>query len=294
MAYTSNPYAPKARKEATNLVKKGLGTTEVARMYGVNRTTLWRWLKRASKHSREFIPTLPSQPKSHPNQVPEDTVRRLVELRLKLGRCAPVLHAHLILEGYSTSPSSVSRVLKREGLVRKKKRQARYYTPLPRPVSDCPGALVQVDTIHFVRADGSRFYVYALIDTFSRLAYAEYHPKLRQRISLAVIKNAQNKFGFKFSTVQTDNGPEFKDFLDIALRRDRILLRHSRVRKPNDNAHVERFNRTIQEECFQSKPPNQRTASRQIEEYLIYYNNQRLHLSLGLQTPTAFVAKVLN
>ncbi len=293
MNYISNPYAPKARKEATNWVKKGLNISVVARMYGVNRTTLWRWLRKASKHSREFIPTLPSRPKSHPNQVQEETIRRLVELRAKLGRCAPVLHAHLNLEGYKISLSSVGRILKRKGLTRKKKR-AKYYVALPRPLADCPGALVQVDTIHFVKTNGSRFYVYSLIDTYSRLAYAEYHPKLRQTISLKVIQNAQKSFGFKFSTVQTDNGPEFKDYLNISLRRNKVLLRHSRVRKPNDNAHVERFNRTIQEECFQGRLPNQRTASRQIEEYLIYYNQERLHLSLGLQTPTQYVAKVLN
>ena len=293
MAYTSNPYAPKARKEATNWVKKGLNISVVARMYGVNRTTLWRWIKRSSKHSREFIPTLPSRPKSHPNQVQEETIRRLIGLRLKLSRCAPVIHAHLRMEGYTISLSSVGRILKRKGLTRRKK-PAKYYVALPRPLAYCPGALVQVDTIHFVKTNGSRFYVYSLIDTYSRLAYAEYHPKLRQHISLGVIKRAENKFGFKFSTVQTDNGPEFKDFLDIALRRSKILLRHSRVRTPNDNAHVERFNRTMQEECFHGRPPNQRTASRQLEAYLIYYNQDRLHLSLGLQTPSQYVAKVLN
>lgn len=293
MSYNSNPYAPKARKQATNYVKNGLRTAVVARMYGVNRTTLWRWLKRASKHSREFIVTLPSRPKSHPNSVPEVIVKRLVELRLKLGRCAPVIHAHLVLEGYSISLSSVGRILKKKGLTRKKK-PAKYYVPLPRPLADCPGALVQVDTIHFVKNNKSRFYVYSLIDTFSRLAYAEYHPKLRQRTSLAVIKRAEKKFGFKFSTVQTDNGPEFKDYLNFGLKRDKIFLRHSRVRKPNDNAHVERFNRTIQEECFQGRLPNQRTISKQIAAYLIYYNQYRLHLSLGLLTPSQYVAKVLN
>jgi len=294
MAYTSNPYAPKARKEATNLVKKGLKTAVVARMYGVNRTTLWRWLSRASKHSREFIPTLPSRPKSHPNQVSQEVVNRLIALRLKFVRCAPVIHAHLLLEGYKISLSSVGRILKREGLVRKKKRQARYYTPLPRPTSDCPGALVQVDTIHFVRADGSRFYVYALIDTFSRLAYAEYHPKLSQKNSLQVIKRAQRSFGFKFFMVQTDNGPEFRDFLDTELKRNKISLRHSRVRTPNDNAYVERFNRTLQEECFQSRRPKERTIKEELNNYLNYYNQNRLHLSLNLLTPNQFVAKVLN
>jgi putative transposase len=294
MSYISNPYAPKARRLAVNLVKTGKESkASVARIYGVHRATIGKWLERASKHSREHIVTRSSRPKSHPNQVPAEIVNRLIELRLKLGRCAPVIHAHLLLEGYEVSLSSVGRILKRRGLTRRKK-QAKYYVALPRPVSDCLGALVQVDTIHFVREDTSRFYVYTLIDTYSRLTYAEYHPKLSQKKSLLVVRNAQKAFGFKFNTVQTDSGPEFRDHFNFELKRIKVNLRHSRVRTPNDNAHVERFNRTLQEECFQGRRPNERTIKEELKKYINYYNNDRLHLSLDLLTPNQFVAKVLN
>lgn len=116
---------------------------------------------------------------------------------------------------------------------------------------------MEVDTIHFVRPNTSRFYIYTLIDVYSRLAYAEYPPKLSQKNSLKFVKAAQKKFVFKFFTVQTDNGPEFKDHFNIELKRNKITLRHSRVRTPNDNAHLERFNRTLQEECFQGRRPNE-------------------------------------
>jgi len=293
MAYTTNPYVGRTRRDAVNEVRfHGLTMAQVALKYGVARSTIWKWVKRAPSHNREFINTLPSRPKSHPNQLPEATITRIIELRTGLRRCAPVLHAHLKQEGFSVSLSSVERTLRRFALTRKRK-PAKYYTPLPRPVSDCPGALVQVDTIHYVRANTTRFYIYALIDVYSRLAYAEYHPKLSQRTSLKVIKKAQERFGFRFFMIQTDNGPEFRDFLDSELKRNQISLRHSRVRTPNDNAHVERFNRTLQEECFQGRRPNERTANRQLETYLHYYNHARLHLGIGLQTPTSFVSKVL-
>jgi len=293
MAYITNPYVGKTRRLAVNdVIYRGLSYSQAALKYGVTKGTVCKWMKRASGDHREFIETLPSRPKSHPHQLPEATISRLIELRKTLGRCAPVLHAHLTNEGYQISLPSVQRTLKRQGLVRKKKRQARYYTPIPRPVSDCPGALVQVDTIHYVRSNTTRFYIYSLIDTYSRVAYAEYHSKLSQKISLAVIKKAQKSFGFRFFTVQTDNGPEFKDFLDIALRRNKILLRHSRVRTPNDNAHVERFNRTLQEECFKGRRPNEKKANQQLTSYLNYYNNARLHLGINLQTP-ATVSKLL-
>lgn len=46
--------------------------------------------------------------------------------------------------------------------------------------------------------------------------------------------------------------------------------RHSRVRTPSDNGHLERFNRTIQKE---------------IPEYLKWYNEQRPHMALEMKSP---------
>jgi len=152
MAYTTNPYVGRTRRDAVNDVRfHELTQVQAALKYGVVRSTIWKWVKRAPSHNREFINTLPSRPKSHPNQLPDSTITRIIELRMGLGRCAPVLHAHLKQEGFSVSLSSVERTLKRFDLTRKRK-PAKYYTPLPRPVAGCPGALVQVDTIHYVRS----------------------------------------------------------------------------------------------------------------------------------------------
>ena len=63
------------------------------------------------------------------------------------------------------------------------------------------------------------------------------------------------------------------------------IHRHSRVRRPNDNAHLERFNRTIQEECLYRLPYSVEKYNSEIEEYLKYYNTQRLHLGINLKSP---------
>lgn len=296
MAYTSNPYASKARMQARNDVVYGrLNIQQAALKYGVNRSTIWRWVKKAKRmhlNGNTYIWTESSAPHRHPNMLKPKVVNRIIELRQRLRRCAPVIHRHLLLEGFTVSLSSVERLLRRLGMTRKK-RYASWYTPLPRPLPDAPGSLVQMDTIHYVKGNKSRFYVYTLIDVYSRLAYAGYYPKLSQQVSYEVILQAQKQFGFPFSMIQTDNGPEFRDWLQGALGRSRIKLRHSRVRKPNDNAHIERFNRTIQEECFNNRLPSEQKIKEELQVYLAYYNHNRLHLSLNLLTPTQFVAKVL-
>jgi putative transposase len=291
--YVSNPFIPKVRRLAVNDVRiRGLTYEEAGRKYGVVKSTICKWMKKASRDQKTYIDTQSSKPHHHPRELPTEIIEKIIETRKRLKRCAQIIHAQLKREGIGVSLSSVKPTLKRQGLVRKKR--VFFSTPTPTVIPDIPGGLVQADTIHFVNSHYSRFYIYAVIDTCTRLAYAEYHPKLSVRTSYEVIKNASKTFGFPFQVVQTDNGPEFSQSLYFALQRKNIPLKHSRVRKPNDNAFIERFNRTLQEECFDSRTPNQRFISKQLQDYLVYYNEDRLHLSLQCLTPKEFVSKVLS
>lgn len=294
MSYNTNPYAPRARRLAVNEVRAPRArVSAVARKYGVARKTIYDWLRKAGPDHREFIATLPSCPKTHPKTLDPAIIKRIVELRLELKRSAPVLHEHLLAEGVSVSLSSVARTLKRLKMTRRKK-QASYYEPLPRPRAEKPGDLVQVDTIHLVKPNGERFYIYAIIDLYSRVAWAYYSPKIGQKVSLKVTREAEERFGFKFKTIQTDNGPEFRDGFAIELSHRYIKVRHSRIRRPNDNAHVERFIRTLQEEALGGRIPPTRGLQQRLDTYLDYYNNRRLHFGLDLKTPSQCVTKVMN
>lgn len=42
---------------------------------------------------------------------------------------------------------------------------------------------------------------------------------------------------------------EFSRYFEMKLENRGIKVRHTRLKRPNDNAHIERFNHTIQEEC---------------------------------------------
>ena len=65
-----------------------------------------------------------------------------------------------------------------------------------------------------------------------------------------MVLHARNESGFDFRLVQSDNGPEFSRYFEQVLAKHSIPTRHTRLGRPNDNAHIERFNRTIQEECL--------------------------------------------
>ena len=291
MAYTSNPFMPKARKKATNLVKKGYSPALVARMYGVHRSTIGRWMKKSTNHNLEHIQTGSSRPHSHPNQLPDKTVQQVIKLRKETGRCAVVLHHLLEEKGVKVSLSSVKRIIKRYKLIRKRKRRIEDGTRFKRPPATSPGSLVQIDTIHYVHTDYSRSYIYAVIDLYSRMAYAEHKSRISSMVSLDIINKVQKYFPFDLEVIQTDNGQEFGQKFLYYLNRKRIKLRHSRVKRPNDNAHVERLNRTIQEECFKGMNPQPRLANKKIKQYIDYYNYHRPHLGIQCKTPAEMLQR---
>ncbi len=77
MAYTSNPHIGKTRRKAVRDVRNGSSVAAVARWYGVHRTTVHRWIKRAPVDHRVFIETLSSAPKTQARALPKEVVDRI-------------------------------------------------------------------------------------------------------------------------------------------------------------------------------------------------------------------------
>lgn len=281
MAYTTNPHLPRVRRDAADLVRRGWGVRQVARYVGVSPGTITKWVKKSIKVGFKPIPTLSSKPKHHPDQLSDELVWKIFHKRLAIKRCAEVVHGELINEGIQVSLSSVKRTLDRLGLLKKRSPWKRYRVPMIRPNVTKQGDLVQVDTIH-LPVGGGRIYVFTLLDVFSRWAYAKVYKHATAKTASRFLREAQQKSSFPFKVIQSDNGSEFGGWFT-----DHILAihRHSRVRRPNDNAHLERFNRTIQEECLDKVERDQKKLNAAIKTYLKYYNEKRLHMGLKLKTP---------
>ncbi len=311
MSYSSNPLLPKARAEAVRLVvEQHLPVTVAARKSGIHRVTLWRWCQRwlevnehvqlennnrpNRKPGSKFrlaactwrIPTTSSRPHSCKHAVGEAVVDRISFYRRKYGRCAVIVHAYCERAGMQVSLATVRRVLRRLGFVARKRYARKWRPPVERPQANKPGDLVQTDTVHlYDHATKQRTYLYTLVDVYSRWAYVEHHAHLSARLAAAVMRRGEAYAGFKFGMVQADNGPEYTSEFERILKTNGVAVRHSRVRRPNDNAFVERFNRTIQEECTGSLSPVGLSLQSKILTYLAYYNHERLHLGIQCATP---------
>lgn len=291
MAYTLNPNLPKVRGQAVEMVRRGSGVRKVARHFGFSHSAVVKWCAKAKKRGYGAIPTRSSAPKTSPNALPRDIIIEIIDERTKRRRCAEHVHHALKNKGVEVSLSSVKRTLDRCHLTKKRSPWKRPHDSTPRPVALYPGALLQCDTIHIIAPDGSRIYVYTLIDIFSRSAYAEVVEKIGAEPSVQFVKRAQKNVAFRFEMIQTDNGSEFSTWCTHGWERMGIAHRHGRVRKSNDQAHVERFNRTVQEECLDRTTHNVSSFKKALRSYLPYYNNERTHMGINYLTPSQMVPR---
>lgn len=313
MSYSNNPLLPRARAQAVRLVvEQGFPITVAARKSGIHRITLWRWYKQwlqlnenvqfmnANRPTRTAartfstfkltscrwsLPTRSSRPHA-PRGIPNPVIERIRYYRQKYGRCAAIVHAYCMREGSIVSLSTVRRVLDRLGLLAKRKWQRKWRPPVRRPQTLQPGDLVQTDTVHLTSRAvriATRLLTCTLVGPM---------PRLSQDIAAAVIHRAEAYGGFRFRVVQADNGPEYGQRFEELLKRHGTKLRHSRVRRPNDNAFIERFNRTIQEECVGTTDPFSEELYSKVLTHLAYYNDERLHLGLQCRTPKEMLQRL--
>lgn len=316
MAYSNNPNLPRARASALRmLLQDGVPLGVVAKRYGVHRTTIYRWKNKwreLNKHveftnpnrptrpvsmsnkfsyCRWLIPTGSARPHTSPNALPNETVDRILTLRYELKKCAEVIWFYLTNnEGVCVSLSSVKRTLARNHEYdRPKHKKKLYRTNIKRPTVTKPGDLVEIDTVHLVDPNTrTRKYIYTVIDLATRMSYARVYPRLSPACAAETALLARDTFGFTFSVLQSDNGSEFGKFFRDRISGAGITHRHTRPHRPNDNAHIERFNRTLRKECIGNYMSSHRTldyVQNKLDKFLDYYNYNRIHLSLNCKTP---------
>ncbi len=286
MPYTTNPHLPRVRMQAVCMVRQGSSIRQAARHFGFSHTTVMRWVKRAPDDGRRAIPTKSSRPHSHPHTLGTATVKAILDHRHQYGRCAEVIHHQLAKDDICVSLSSVKRTLKRNGLTYPSKWKKWHQYP-PRPTPETPGILVQIDTMW----DGydSRLYAYAVLDLCTRWVYAEPSKAANGQQSAAFISHAQTYFPFPLRMVQSDHGSEFAKYFTKQLIAQGIVHRHSRVRRPTDNGHIERFIRTLQQECLSRTARSYQAWEKAIPDFIRYYNTERPHMGLAMKTPLEVV-----
>ncbi|MEK9171910.1 MAG: integrase core domain-containing protein, partial [Patescibacteria group bacterium] len=158
--------------------------------------------------------------------------------------------------------------------------------------AEYPGHCLGLDTIEeFVH--GSRRYVITCEDLFGRFAFAWATKSHASRAATEFFAAFRLLFPYPVTFVLTDNGSEWKKHFAAALLGLQITHYHTYPKTPKMNAHIERFNRTIQEEFLNYHRGllfNLNQFNIQLMDWLIWYNTKRVHYAFGNQlTPVQFL-----
>jgi len=189
------------------------------------------------------------------------------------------------------SPSTVYRILKKEGLLNKwmNKKTSNKGHGFNQP--DAPHKHWHTD-IKYINFKGTFLFFISIIDGFSRYII---HHELRTSMSELdveiVIQRALEKYPDEKPRIISDNGSQYisADFNNFMKE---TSLQHVRTSPayPQSNGKIERFHRSLSEECLRSRSMiNLKDAEIQIAEFIDYYNNNRLHSALHYLRPVDFL-----
>ena len=300
--------------------KHGLAATIDA--FKIKRSTLFLWKQKCkaggnipeSLNEKKRIPKNKRKRVWHPDVIAEIKRQRWEHPNLGKEKLYPILKT--FCDGKNLpcpKPKTIGRLIKDCGGLRMFPQKVRHngkVVPIKRQKVlrkpkdfkvEYPGHLVALDTIEKI-IHGSRRYIITFEDIYTRFSFAWATTSHASLAAKEFFDYCRFVFPFPFVFVLTDNGSEFKKHFSEELKRLHLTHYHTYPKTPKMNAHVERFNRTIQEEFVDYHTGSLLDVAlfnRKLIDWLIWYNTDRVHhafqnklspvqFMISLQTPNQF------
>lgn len=147
------------------------------------------------------------------------------------------------------------------------------------------------DTVEKV-TDRVKDYFYNAIDAKLKFALTLRYKRLTSRNMKDFCQRFKKVYPLKVTSWQSDNGPENGGEFFNELKREGIPHYFSYPHCPKINTYVERYNRTLQEEFIDNNLDiihDKVLFNQELADYLIFYNTERPHKSLGLKSPLEYL-----
>ena len=290
------------------------GEVATQEAFNTSRRTLYRWQKalRNSAGKLEGLNAGSTAPTRRRKRIiPDEVATRIISLRTahpRLGK--DKLYAILALEGYRGSVSTVGRILadlKKQGSIPARVRYS-FYGKTGRITERIPRKhkaklrrprgyrVLEVDTVvRFI--DGVKRYILTGVDTEGRTAFAACYTNHGSKSAADFLEKCRQVLPDCPSSIQTDNGSEFALHFTQATDTLGCTHYHTYPRSPKMNAHVERFNRTLDEEFLSSHRAllrdDVRAFNTTLVDWLLWYNGERPHYALGQVSPFRYILSSL-
>ena len=290
--------------------RDGHSIEQTVRHFGISRKTFHKWFREFDPDNLYSLKRLEDRSKAPLHvrciQLSPDEVRNIVALRKRYpyygkrklairykeihGKFMSSWHIQqvvqdkkLYLKPAKTKRTSAKR--KRSLALGAKKKTIELVAKLPQ-YRKRAGFIICLDTIT-VHWDGVRRYFFTAIDKYGKVAFARMYASKNTLNSADFLRRLWYLLDGKLPRVGHDNGSEFGKHFKTTCLELGIEQYYSRVRTPKDNPENERFNRTLQTEFLYqgNMHPDVAITNQKLTEWLIEYNFERPHESLGYQAP---------
>jgi transposase InsO family protein len=278
---------PVLRAKLMALHEQGVPLSVLSDRHGIARPVLSRWWARYRIHDLAGLQPKSRRPHHSPSRLPAAVPRAILAARdfgWGVGRIADELGV-----GHGT----VQRTLEAVGRHRLPRAARR---PVHRYEKTRPGELLHLDLKYLPALEKGPEFEYAAIDDFSREAVARIAWERSTAAATRFLEHVLTVLPYAVEAVMTDNDMMFTmryafhsnrlTRFEQALKSAGIEHRLLRPRSPECNGKVERFIKTIDDECFRIiQPQRSRARVRALGLFLEYYNHARPHQSLGGSSP---------
>jgi transposase InsO family protein len=257
----------------------------------IPRSTYYRWRKRQGHEGLEDKHGRGGAPWNRLRAEEESTI-------LAIAREMPELSSRQVAvwitdnEGFAVSESTVYRILKREGLVKRAEMKGiagkEYHTK-----TTGSHQLWATDASYFRVVDWGYYYLVTVMDDYSRFILAwELQRDMTANSLIEVVQEAVDSTGMTDVPLEdrtkllSDNGSgyvskAFREYLHL------VGIRHILASPfhPQTNGKLERYHQTLKRDVNQLPYEAPSDLHLAIAEFVNYYNFHRYHMALGNVTP---------
>ena len=297
--------------------KKCKNVSQVCRKFGINRSKFYYWknrldLKSSGKgngHSKAMrLLSYSRKPQTNPREYSEETIKLIVKIRKRTGRGADHIWFDL-RDKYAiyVSVSGVYKVLKRKGLIKKRKYKRKENRTYEAP-KYLPGEKVQVD-LKYVKLEDEKakredkqyrwVYQYTALDVATGIKFKMIYETRDTQSSVDFLSRLRFFYPFPIKVIQTDNGFEFTWRLHPEITKTHPFTvqcslygyEHKLIPPayPRANSHVERTHRTDEEEVYRERVyTSLEQLRKKNRSSLRYFNEERSQKSKHFMSPLKF------
>jgi transposase InsO family protein len=283
--------------------------------FGSDRKVVHVWKKRLKGNDNKLMALIPSS--TRPHRVRRmHTDSRIIEFvrdkrqqhpRIGKEKLKPLLDKYCNEHSIrSVSESTIGKIIKRNKLFFQRSGRV-YHDPSSKVAQNALKRKKRLRVKHppkhteyghfqadssYLFLDGLRRYIISAIDSKLKFAFSSCYSYLSSRNGKEFLRRLEMVYPLNIKSMQTDNGSEFLGDFDEHLKSRKIPHYFSYPRCPKINGCVERYNRTLKEEFVENNLDaidNIDVFRRRLTEYLVFYNTERPHKTLGLKSPVDYL-----